>query len=86
MSNFREEVQDEAEIALLSKERCTGDISVRLGKTKIMLNIATKFEKVIVSYPNKPIYESWIKDAEKFKINISNITFTTNMSLHKHNL
>ena len=45
MSNFREEVQDEAEIALLSKERCTGDISVRLGKTKIMLNIATKHKR-----------------------------------------
>lgn len=86
MNDFREKVQNEIlEIEKLHN-KCSFDVSVRLGKTYCMLNIAKRFNRVIVSYPNEPIYNSWILDADKFGIDISNITFTTNISLNKHDL
>lgn len=83
---FREKVQNEALEIEKKHNKCTFDISIRLGKTFIMLNIVKRFNKVLVSYPNQPIYDSWIADAQKFNIDISHITFTTNISLNKHNL
>lgn len=86
MSDFREKIQNEIlEIEKLHN-KCSFDVSVRLGKTFCMLNIASKFNKVIVSYPNESIYNSWISDANKFGVDISNITFTTNISLNKYDL
>lgn len=85
-NEFREKIQEEAESTLLSFKRATANITMRLGKTKIGLNIASKFKKVIVSYPNISILDSWKKDAETFRINIDHITFTTHRSLKKHNL
>jgi len=86
MNDFRESIQSEIlEIEKLHN-KCSFDVSMRLGKTFCMLKIASKFNKVIVSYPSEPIYNSWISDANKFGIDVSNITFTTNISLNKHDL
>ena len=84
--DFREQVQKEAVETLLKHGNGTGNISMRLGKTKIGLDISSNYKKVIVSYPNKTIKESWVNDAQKFNIDISKITFTTHLSLYKYNL
>ncbi len=83
---FRNQVQDEA--FELSKEYNSGtySIAMRLGKTCLGLRIANRFNKVLVSYPNQPIRNSWEEDSIKFSIPIENITFTTHLSLIKHNL
>lgn len=86
MQTFREITQKEAIEALLSIDRSSVDLSVRLGKTFCGLKIAEKYKKVLISYPNAPIKNSWISDSIKFGINIDHVTFTTNISLNKHNL
>lgn len=84
--DFRAKVQEEAVNALLSTSKGSIDISMRLGKTKIGLEVASTFKKVLVSYPNKSIKDSWESDSEKFGIGIEHITFTTHVSLFKHTL
>lgn len=82
---FRSKIQDEAVEALFNARSGTANISVRTGKTRIGLLLSQKFENVLVSYPNMAIKQSWLNDAEKFGINITHITFTTHLSLEKHN-
>jgi superfamily II DNA or RNA helicase len=59
---------------------------MRLGKTLVGLKIASNFKKVLVSYPIETIKQGWLSDAEEFGFDISHITFTTHLSLSKHNL
>lgn len=84
--NKRDEIQQEAVKSALLKNYGTLDISVRTGKTKIGLEIASKFKNVLVSYPNLPIKNSWIKDSEEFSIPIEHIVFTTHISISKQDL
>lgn len=84
--SFREELQKEAIETALKNNSGTIVLPMRTGKTFCGLSIASNFDKVLVSYPNKSIYNSWIEDSKKFNIDISNITFTTHISLPKHNL
>lgn len=83
---FRNKVQQEASEALLNVRSGSIDITMRLGKTKIGLTVASNFNKVLVSYPNKSIRDSWETDAKKFDIDISHIDFTTHISLVKCDL
>jgi superfamily II DNA or RNA helicase len=83
---FRRKIQQEAVDALLSTNAGSIDLSMRSGKTKIGLEVASTFKRVLVSYPNKSIKDSWESDSEKFDISISHITFTTHVSLFKHTL
>lgn len=84
--NFRELVQKEAVETALKHKSGTLDITMRLGKTLIGIKIASNFKKVLVSYPNVKIKDSWINDSIKFNINIDHIEFTTHLSLVKKNL
>lgn len=83
---YRENIQDEAIKVALSNKYGSLSLPMRAGKTRIGLEIANQFNKVLVSYPNKSIYNSWKDDSEKFGIDISNIPFTTHKSLSKHDL
>lgn len=83
---MREQIQKEAIKIALENKSGTLDVAVRSGKTFIGLSIANEFEKVLVSYPNNSIKNSWLNDAEKFGFSLKNITFTTHLSLNKHNL
>lgn len=83
---LREQVQTEAMEVALANSYCTLDIIMRLGKTKIALDVASKFKKVLVCYPNNSILKSWMEDSEKFNINVEHITFSTYRSLEKHDL
>jgi superfamily II DNA or RNA helicase len=84
--NLREETQKESVETLLKYNFGTANVAMRLGKTLIGLTIASKFKKVLVSYPIEAIKSSWLSDAGEFKFDISHITFTTHLSLSKHNL
>jgi superfamily II DNA or RNA helicase len=83
---FRELVQKEAVETALANTKGTLDLSVRLGKTKIGLDIAKEFKSVLVAYPNNSIKNSWVEDSLKFDIDITHIDFTTFRSLEKQNL
>ena len=84
--SFRDEIQREAVETALKHTNGSIGLPMRTGKTKVGLEIANSFHSVLVSYPNQPIFLSWKEDAEKFGINISHITFTTHISLRKHDL
>lgn len=83
---FRKKIQEDAVKVLLENPKGSVDLSMRSGKTKIGLTVASNFKKVLVSYPNKPIYESWKSDSAKFDISDTHITYTTHISLPKHDL
>ena len=84
--NLREQVQKESVEKLLRYESGTANVAMRLGKTFIGLKIASNFKQVLVSYPIDGIKKGWVSDAEEFGFDISNITFTTHLSLTKHDL
>ena len=83
---MREEIQKEAIKIAIENKSGTLDVAVRTGKTYIGLSIANEFDNVLVSYPNNSILQSWQNDAEKFGFSLRNITFTTHLSLNKHDL
>jgi hypothetical protein len=84
--NFREQIQQEAyDIGLVYNQACLV-LPMRSGKTKVGLRLAKNYDKVLVSYPNKSILLGWQEDAIKFNIDINHVTFTTHVSLNKHNL
>lgn len=85
MESYRDQLQSEA-IKALEKRRCTIICPPRSGKTLVMLRVSTRYNRVLVSYPNKPILDSWLTDAVKFNIDIGHIDFTTHRSLEKHDL
>lgn len=83
---LRNKIQEEAISKALHNQYGTIVCPVRTGKTLIGLRIAQNYRKVLVSYPNRSIYESWKDDSRKFNINDDHITYTTHLSLSKHNL
>lgn len=68
------------------KDFCTLVLPMRNGKSKIGLEIAQKYNKVLVCYPSMSIYDSWLDTSEKFNLSIENITFVTTISFNKINL
>lgn len=83
---MRDIIQEEAVETALKHEHGSIGLPMRSGKTKIGLDIAKNFKKVLVSYPNQPIFNSWMEDSNKFAIPVDNVTFTTHISLNKHDL
>ena len=83
---MREEIQEEAIQIALKNKHCTLNLTMRLGKTKIGLEVASKFERVLVCYPLSTIKESWMNDSKKFNISIEHVTFSTYRSIEKHKL
>ena len=59
-------------------------LSVRVGKTKIVLDSIEKDDKVLIVYPNTSIKQSWLTDITKFPPLSTNITFVTKASIHKY--
>jgi superfamily II DNA or RNA helicase len=88
----REKVQQDALTIALQHKRCGLGISMGVGKTLIGLNYIAYLQgknmgklRVLVVAPKLSIFDSWRNDAEKFKIDIENIEFTTYLSLNKYN-
>jgi len=89
MSNvIREKIQQEALTAVLSCARAGLHVSMGVGKTYIGLQYINKIGgKVLVVAPKLTIFESWKNDSEKFNMQhvLDNITFSSYISLNKHN-
>lgn len=87
--NKREQIQKDALTVALNNKRCGLGISMGVGKTLIGLNYYNHFRgmnekvRVLVVAPKLSIFDSWRNDAQKFNIDISNIKFTTYLSLNK---
>lgn len=81
---MREKRQKEAVTSWLqSKRNSIIYASPRMGKTKIGIEIIKDYGKVLVSYPNLPIKESWDTDIQKWGSGGAYPTFSTFLSLSK---
>jgi superfamily II DNA or RNA helicase len=89
--NKRDEIQKDALTVALKYKRCGLGISMGVGKTLIGLKYLQHFQgldkkvRVLIVAPKLSIFDSWRNDAKKFNIDISNINFTTYLSLNKEN-
>jgi superfamily II DNA or RNA helicase len=87
----REEIQAMALKAVGNRKRCGIAVSMGVGKTYIGLQYIDQRikenEKVLVVAPKRDIFQSWEDDAQKFGIIklLHSITFSTYISLNKHN-
>ena len=87
----REEIQAEALKATEGKQRCSIVLGTGVGKTLVGLKhmqlYTTPLMRTLVVAPKKSIFQSWKDDATKFDMleQLSRITFTTYLSLNKHN-
>lgn len=90
MSNeIKTEVQNKALEEALKYRRSGIVLSVGAGKTKLGLMYLTKVGgNTLVVIPKLPIIDSWKNDAKKFNCEhlLEQITFTTYLSIKKHNL
>lgn len=89
----REEIQDQALQAIRSKSRSGVAVSMGVGKTLIGLrNMQERYLKgernFLVVAPKLSIFNSWIEEAGKFKLEhlLGHITFTTYLSITKQNV
>jgi superfamily II DNA or RNA helicase len=90
--NKRDQIQQEALEIARKHRRCSLGISMGVGKTLIGLKHINYLQeknmgklRVLVVAPKLSIFKSWEDDAEKFDIDITNIEFSTYLSLHKLN-
>ena len=87
----REEIQAEALKATVGKQKCSVVLGTGVGKTLVGLKHmelnTTPLMRTLVVAPKKSIFQSWKDDAETFNMQeqLSRITFTTYLSLNKHN-
>ena len=87
----REEIQAEALKATVGKQRASVVLGTGVGKTLVGLKHmelnTTSLMRTLVVAPKKSIFQSWKDDAETFNMQeqLSRITFTTYISLNKHN-
>lgn len=85
---IRTKVQQDALRAVLPHKRAGLHISMGVGKTYIGLQYLSIVRgKTLVVAPKVSIFESWKNDAEKFNLTdiTDSITFSTYISLNKHN-
>jgi len=87
----REDIQKEALDATIGKHKCSIVLGTGVGKTlvglKHMEQNTTPLMRTLVVAPKKSIFQSWKDDAETFNMQkqLNRITFTTYLSLNKHN-
>lgn len=85
----REEIQKEAKDKFLVKKRGILNISQRVGKTKICIDILKELFNyspcVLICYPDNKIKDSYLKDFDKWNYkNTENITFCNYASIYKY--
>jgi superfamily II DNA or RNA helicase len=90
MSN-QEIVQNEALQETLKHKRCGLGISMGVGKTRVAIkNLIQNYNpllQVLVVAPKRSIFKSWIDELDKLECAelIKHITFSTYLSINKHN-
>lgn len=87
----KDEIQQQALEATVGKAMCSVVLGTGVGKTLVGLNHmnknTTELMRVLVVAPKRSIFQSWKDDAAKFNMQnlLQRITFTTYLSLNKHN-
>lgn len=87
----KDEIQQQALEATVGKAMCSVVLGTGVGKTLVglshMNDNTTELMRVLVVAPKKSIFQSWKDDAVKFNKEylLNRITFTTYLSLNKHN-
>ena len=88
----REKIQEDALEIALNNNRCGSGISMGVGKTRIGIQHLMKnynpFIKALVVVPKLSVKSAWEKELIKMSLSIQldeHITFTTYLSLNKHN-
>lgn len=81
--SIRDQRQKEFAEVALEKKKGLLHLCSRFGKIKTCFNFINETDKVLVIYPKAPIKQSWLGDAEKWNVDLSNFKFTTTSSLHK---
>jgi len=87
----KDEIQAKALESTENKIRCSVVLGTGVGKTLVGLNHMNKnstgLMRILVVAPKKSIFQSWKDDALKFSMDhlLQRITFTTYLSLNKHN-
>lgn len=88
----REDIQTDCLNIMLQHKRGTAAVSMGVGKTLIGLKYIDHLQgqnmgklRVLVVAPKLSIFQSWKDDAIKFDIDITNIEFSTYLSLYKQN-
>lgn len=88
MSKSLRDIRQEefANIWLNSNRKSILNLCPRFGKIFTTINIMNKMKPryVLIAYPDNKIKESWQKDFETRNYTDSLITYTTHLSLHKH--
>lgn len=87
----KDEIQAKALEHTKNKIRCGVVLGTGVGKTLVglthMKENSTELMRVLIVAPKKSIFTSWIDDAKKFGMGslLQRMTFTTYLSLSKHN-
>ena len=85
----RDEIQEQCLREILKHERCSAQVGMGIGKTKISIDyLATLYTgtlKVLVIVPKLSIMQSWKDEIEKFNFDylLGHIKFSTYLSLNK---
>src|SRR5690242_11464377 len=81
--------QIQQELIQVAIEKRVGIIkaSMRVGKTRVGVSILEKIgkdAKILITYPDNQIRQSWLDEFEKMSFCHENVTLSSNRSLHKH--
>lgn len=79
----RDKIQQESAKEINKNFAVLLEYGTGVGKTKIALDACNGYKTLIV-YKQKPHYDNWLKEIDKWSIDSSLFTFTTYNSLHKH--
>jgi superfamily II DNA or RNA helicase len=62
------------------------NLAPRFGKCRTTINILNKLKpkEILIAYPDNKIRDSWISEFDEMNYNAENVTYTTHLSLHKH--
>jgi len=85
--SLRDQRQKEFADVWLAKKWGILNLCPRFGKIYTTINILEKMNSnisIIIAYPDVKIKDSWEEDFKAREYNNSNITYTTHLSMHKH--
>lgn len=82
----RDGLQEKIAKSCLGENKGILDISMRFGKCRIgvLMLQALNSPKVLITYPDNKIKNSWLEEFEKMEYDDSGVTFSSNRSIHKH--
>ena len=87
-SEIQENIVKKVKSFFLKEDKGLLDVTMRAGKVRITLRTLEELnkldKKILISYPDNKILNSWEGDIEKFNIFLKNVTFTNFSSFKKY--